>query len=105
VGGSKAQALLAWITGPLIATGSPQAALRSVVVVLLVALVLKNAAEYLAAYWNVVIQENVVRDLRVRLFGHLQTLPLGYFQQTKGGQTIAPLINNTDQGKTARTPA
>src|SRR4029077_8988004 len=79
VGGSKAQALLAWITGPLIATGSPQAALRSVVVVLLVALVLKNAAEYLAAYWNVVIQENVVRDLRVRLFGHLQTLPLGYF--------------------------
>ena len=105
VGGSKAQALLALITGPLIGTGSPQEALRSVVVVLLGALVLKNAAEYLSAYWNVVIQENVVRDLRVRLFGHLQTLPLRYFQQTKGGQTIARLINDTDQVKTAVSAA
>lgn len=105
VGGSKAQAIIAWITGPLLSTGTPEQALRSVVVVLLGALVLKNAAEYLAAYWNVVIQENVVRDLRVRLFGHLQTLPLGYFQQTKGGQTIARLINDTDQVKTAVTAA
>jgi subfamily B ATP-binding cassette protein MsbA len=105
VGGSKAQAIIAWITAPLLSTGSPQDALRSVVVVLLVALVLKNAAEYLAAYWNVVIQENVVRDLRLRLFAHLQTLPLGYFQKTKGGQTIARLINDTDQVKTAVTAA
>jgi len=105
VGGSKAQAIIAWIMGALISTGSPQQALRSVVLVLLVALVFKNLAEYLAAYWNVVIQENVVRDLRVRLFGHLQTLPLGYFQQTKGGQTIARLINDTDQVKTAVTAA
>ena len=105
VGGSRVQAIIAWITGPLLSTGSPQDALRSVVVVLLVALVLKNAAEYLAAYWNVVIQENVVRDLRVRLFGHLQTLPLGYFQETKGGQTISRLINDTDQVKTAVTAA
>ena len=105
VGGSKAQAVLAWITGPLIATSSPQAALRSVVVVLLGALVLKNLAEYLSAYWNVVIQENVVRDLRIRLFRHLETLPLAYFQRTKGGQTIARLINDTDQVKTAVSAA
>ena len=105
VGGSKAQAIIAWIMGALISTGSPEQALRSVVLVLLGTLVLKNLAEYLAAYWNVVIQENVVRDLRVRLFTHLQTLPLGYFQQTRGGQTIARLINDTDQVKTAVTAA
>jgi subfamily B ATP-binding cassette protein MsbA len=105
VGGSKAQAIIAWIMGALISTGSPEQALRSVVLVLLGTLVFKNLAEYLAAYWNVVIQENVVRDLRVRLFAHLQTLPLGYFQQTKGGQTIARLINDTDQVKTAVTAA
>ena len=105
VGGSKAQAVIAWIMGAFVSTGSPEQALRSVVLVLLVALVVKNLAEYLAAYWNVVIQENVVRDLRVRLFAHLQTLPLAYFQQTKGGQTIARLINDTDQVKTAVTAA
>src|SRR5579859_169064 len=104
-GASKIQALLAWITGSLIVAGSPAASLRNVVVVLLGALVLKNVAEYASAYWNVVIQENVVRDLRVRLFDHLQTLPLGYFQRTRGGQTIARLINDTDQVKTAVSAA
>src|SRR6266511_1662195 len=45
----------------------------------------------------------VVRDLRVRLFGHLQTLPLGFFQRTRGGQLLARVINATDQVKTAVT--
>lgn len=104
-GASRIQSLLAWITGSLIVAGSTAASLRNVVVVLLGALVLKNVAEYASAYWNVVIQENVVRDLRVRLFDHLQTLPLGYFQRTRGGQTIARLINDTDQVKTAVSAA
>jgi len=104
-GGSAVQAVLARVTGTLITAGAPQAALRNVVVVLLVALVLKNAAEYAAAYWNVVIQESVVRDLRVRLFGHLQALPLGYFQRTRVGQSIARLIYDTDAVKLAVSAA
>ena len=104
-GGSAVQAVLARLTGALITAGAPQAALRNVVVILLVALVLKNAAEYAAAYWNVVIQESVVRDLRVRLFGHLQALPLGYFQRTRVGQSIARLIYDTDAVKLAVSAA
>jgi subfamily B ATP-binding cassette protein MsbA len=102
--GSAVQVLLAKIAGPFL-TGAPEVALRNVVIVLLVALVLKNAAEYAAAYWSVVIQEGVVRDLRVRLFRHLQTLPLAYFQRTKSGQTVARLINDADQVKTAVSAA
>lgn len=104
-GGSAVQAVLARVTGTLITVGAPQAALRNVVVVLLVALVLKNAAEYAATYWNVVIQESVVRDLRVRLFSHLQALPLGYFQRTRVGQSIARLIYDTDAVKMAVSAA
>ncbi len=104
-GGSAVQAVLARVTGTLITAGAPQAALRNVVVVLLVALVLKNAAEYVATYWNVVIQESVVRDLRVRLFSHLQALPLGYFQRTRVGQSIARLIYDTDAVKLAVSAA
>ncbi len=98
-GGSAVQGVLARLAGSLITAGTPVAALRNVVVVLLVALVLKNAAEYASAYWNVVIQESVVRDLRMRLFRHLQVLPLGYFQRTKVGQSIARLIYDTDAVK------
>jgi subfamily B ATP-binding cassette protein MsbA len=104
-GGSAVQAVLARVTGTLITAGAPQAALRNVVVVLLLALVLKNAAEYAATYWNVVIQESVVRDLRVRLFSHLQALPLGYFQRTRVGQSIARLIYDTDAVKMAVSAA
>src|SRR5213079_3747550 len=86
-------------------SGSPEVALRNVVLVLLIALVIKNAAAYGAAMSSVAIEEGVVRDLRVRLFRHLQTLPLGFFQRTKGGQLLARIISDTDQVKTAVTAA
>src|SRR5438105_4380677 len=85
-GGSQVEAILNKIAGPFLQAGAPEVALRNVVIVLLVALLLKNLTSYLASIGSVAIQENVVRDLRVRLFEHLQTLPLGYFQRTRGGQ-------------------
>src|SRR5436309_6524077 len=104
-GGSQVEAVLNRITGPLLHGGAPEAALRNVVVVLLVALVLKNATGYASSYWSVAIQEGVVRDLRVRLFSHLQTLPLNYFQRTKGGQTLTRIVQDTDQVKMAVSAA
>jgi len=41
----------------------------------------------------------------LRQFQHLQTLPLGYFQRTRGGQIIARIISDTDQVKTAVSAA
>src|SRR5438477_582777 len=105
VGGSTIETLVAKVAGPLLATGAPQTALRTVVLVLLGALVIKNAAAYAAAMSSVAIEEGVVRDLRVRLFRHLQTLPLGFFQRTRGGQLLARVISDTDQVKTAVTAA
>jgi len=104
-GGSAVEAVLDRIAGPFIHAGTPDAALRNVVIVLLVALLLKNVTGYLASLGSVAIQEGVVRDLRVRLFRHLQTLPLGYFQRTRGGQIVARIISDTDQVKTAVSAA
>src|SRR6266567_4342588 len=92
-GGSAVERVLAAVVGPLFAAGSPGAALRNVVLVLVGAMVVKNVLAYLAAVSSVAIQENVVRDLRVRLFGHLQTLPLDFFQRTRGGQLLSRVIN------------
>src|SRR3990172_3131450 len=93
--GSAVEAVLDRIAGPFIHAGTPDLALRNVVIVLLVALLLKNVTGYLASLGSVAIQEGVVRDLRVRLFRHLQTLPLGYFQRTRGGQLVARIISDT----------
>ncbi len=105
VGGTGVEAALNRLAGPLLNAGEPGAALRNVVLVLLVALVLKNGAQYAAALSSVAIEEGVVRDLRVRLFRHLGTLPLGFFQRTKGGQLLARMISDTDQVKTAVSAA
>src|SRR5574341_1043575 len=104
-GGSAVEAVLDKVAGPFLRAGTPDVALRNVVIVLLVALVLKNALGYAAAMGSVAIQEGVVRDLRTRLFRHLQTLPLGYFHRTRGGQTLARIVNDTDQAKTAVSAA
>jgi len=105
VGGSSVERILNLVAGPLLAGASPQTALRNVVFVLVTALILKNVLSYIAAFTSVVIQESVVRDLRVQLFEHLETLPLGYFQRTRGGQLLARLVTDTDQVKTAVTAA
>ena len=104
-GASGVEDVLAKIAGPFLAAGAPAVALRNVVLVLLGALVLKNVAQYAAAVSSVAIEEGVVRDLRVRLFRHLQTLPLGFFQRTKGGQLLARVVSDADQVKTAVTAA
>jgi subfamily B ATP-binding cassette protein MsbA len=104
-GGSTVERILAAVAGPFLAAGSPGAALRNVVLVLLGTLVVKNALSYAAAVSSVAIQEGVVRDLRERLFQHLQTLPLAFFQRTRGGQLLARVISDTDQVKTTVTAA
>jgi len=104
-GGSQVETVLNRIAGPFLKAGTPELALRNVVIVLLVALLLKNLTSYLASLGSVAIQEGVVRDLRIGLFRHLQTLPLGYFQRTRAGQTIARVISDTDQVKTAVSAA
>jgi subfamily B ATP-binding cassette protein MsbA len=99
------------VAGPVLAGAgagagaSPQAALRNVVLLLVATLVVKNVLSYAASVASVAIQEGVVRDLRVRLFEHLETLPLVFFQRTHGGQVLARMIADTDQVKTAVTAA
>jgi subfamily B ATP-binding cassette protein MsbA len=104
-GGASVERLLRAVAGPVLAGATSQTALRNVVVVLVVALVLKNVLSYAASLTSVAIQEDVVRDLRVQLFEHLQTLPITFFQRTRGGQVLARVISDTDQVKTAVTAA
>jgi subfamily B ATP-binding cassette protein MsbA len=102
---SGVERVLDAVAGPFLRAGTPDVAVRNVVVVLLAALILKNVAAYAASVGGVAIQENVVRDLRMQLFRHVQTLPLAFFQRTKAGQLLSRLINDTDQVKTAISAA
>ncbi len=89
------------LAGPLLDGASRGTALAVVMVLIVGALLLKNAAVYVARYLAVATQERVARDLRVALFDHLLRLGLPYFQRAKGGQLMARALSDADQTRQA----
>jgi subfamily B ATP-binding cassette protein MsbA len=88
---------------PLIEGLSPRAAAGRLVLVMLAGLLLKNLLQFTANQLSVAVQEGLVRDLRVRLYRHLLTLDLGFFQRTRAGQLISGVIADADRTKQAVT--
>ncbi|MEA2723119.1 MAG: ATP-binding cassette, subfamily bacterial MsbA [Gemmatimonadales bacterium] len=99
-GSTQLEALIDRLVDPLIAGLSPGQAAGRLVVLLVIGLVLKNTMSYASTQLSVRTQEGLVRDLRTRLFGHLLTLELGFFQRTRAGQLISGIITEVDQTKT-----
>ena len=99
-GSTQLEGLVDRLVEPLIAGLTPGQAAARLVVLLVAGLILKNAFSYTSTQLSVRAQEGLVRDLRTRLFKHLLTLDLGFFQRTRGGQLISGIISEVDQTKT-----
>jgi ABC-type multidrug transport system fused ATPase/permease subunit len=91
---------LAVLAGPWL-VGDPRAALAAVMMLIVGALLLKNACLYAAGLAGVAVQEGIVRDLRVALYRHLQRLGLGTLGRSRGGQVAARLLSDPEQVRTA----
>ena len=102
-GSTRLEELVARLTEPLVTGLTPGAAAGRLVVVLVLGLLLKNLLGYASTQISVGVQEGLVRDLRTRVFDHLLTLDLGYFQRTRAGQVISGIITEVDQTKTVVT--
>ncbi len=95
-----------WITrlqnvtiGAFLDPRNPKGSLAVVILVMVAVVAVKNVFVWLAGQFAASLQEYVTRDLRDRVFEHMQRLPLGYFQQTKVGQIISKILSDTDQTK------
>jgi subfamily B ATP-binding cassette protein MsbA len=102
-GSTQLESLMDRVVEPLVAGLTSGQAAGRLVVLLVLGLVLKNVLSYASAQVSVRAQEGLVRDLRTRLFAHLLTLDLGFFQRTRGGQLISGIITEVDQTKTVIT--
>jgi ABC-type multidrug transport system fused ATPase/permease subunit len=91
-GSTQLEAVVHRVVDPLVAGLSPGAAAGRLVVVLVLGLLLKNSLAYASTQITVRAQESLVRDLRVRLFDHLLTLDLGFFQRTRAGALVSGII-------------
>jgi subfamily B ATP-binding cassette protein MsbA len=97
--GSLVERVLDGVLGGFLAGVSPSEALRNVVIVVMVAILFKNVFFYTASVLGVQVQERIVRDMRDQLYGHLQRLPLGFFDRHKTGQLVARVFTDTNKTK------
>src|ERR671924_824684 len=60
---------------------------------------------FLTEYFTATIAQGAIRNLRVRLFAHLQTLPLSYYDRTPLGDTISRCTADVETVSTLFTTA
>jgi ATP-binding cassette, subfamily B, bacterial MsbA len=87
--------LLDLTVGSRIVPGDEMNSLRNVIILVLIAVILKNLLVWIAGQYGATLQEYVTRDLRNAVYRHLAHLPLGYFTQMKAGQILSRVINDT----------
>jgi subfamily B ATP-binding cassette protein MsbA len=102
-GSSQLEALVHRIFEPLVAGLTPGAAAARLLLLLVAGLLVKNVLGYASSQITVRVQEGLVSDLRARIFDHLLTLDLGFFQRTRSGALISGIITEVDQTKTVVT--
>ncbi|MDT8435988.1 MAG: ABC transporter ATP-binding protein [Gemmatimonadota bacterium] len=98
-GASAVERLLDSVAGELIRAAGPLDTLRNVCVLILAAILLKNAAIVGSKYFAVRVREGVERDLREAVFGHLQRLPLAWYGRARTGQVLARVLADTKQAR------
>jgi len=85
--------------GKLLDPADPMGSLQRVIVVILAAIVGKNVLAWMSGQLGAQLQEYVTRDLRDKIYSHLQGLPLGFYTRTKVGQIISRVLSDTEQTK------
>ena len=93
------------VIGPFLQAADPSTLLRNIIIVILVAVALKNMFVWVSGQLGAQLQEFVTRDLRNALYSHLQRLPVGFFVRTKTGDILARVLNDTQQTKQVITQA
>src|ERR1019366_3644074 len=79
------------LLAPIIVGEPREVIILRLVLLFVSAILVKNVVSYASAYLSVLVQEGMVKDLRVRLYRHLLRVDLNVMQRTRGGQIAAAL--------------
>jgi subfamily B ATP-binding cassette protein MsbA len=80
----------------LLAGLPPFSAFERLCGLILALFLVKNLADYAASYLSVSVEQAAMRDLRRRLFGHLQSLPLSYLNARRSGEIMSRVTNDVE---------
>lgn len=65
--------------------------------ILAVVFILRVILQYVVEYWGHVLGVHMEYDMRKEMFGHIQTLPIAYFDNMKVGKLMSRLVNDLNE--------
>ncbi len=68
--------------------------LKFLCLLILITFFLKNLFAYFETYFNAVVEQGILKDLRFDLYKHYLELPLGFFSEERKGNLISRIIND-----------
>jgi subfamily B ATP-binding cassette protein MsbA len=83
-----------WLYGVISSPNGEVKALAFICVVLLISILLKNFFLYLSMYYLNPIRNNIINDMRTRMYKKILALPIGYFNDQKKGDIMSRLTND-----------
>ena len=90
------EALKYW-TNVAILRDTPAESLKILCLTILGVFFVKNIFLYLKNILLYMVQLNIVKDIRDKLYNHIQKLSLGYFNKEKSGTITSVIINDVEQ--------
>lgn len=90
------EALKYW-TNVVILRDTPSESLKVLCLTILGVFFVKNIFLYLKNILLYMVQLNIVKDIRDKLYNHIQKLSLGYFNKEKSGTITSVIINDVEQ--------
>ncbi|MEP6616894.1 MAG: ABC transporter ATP-binding protein, partial [Ginsengibacter sp.] len=86
-----------WLYGVIRSDNGEVKALGFICIVVLVSILLKNLFVYLALYFLNPIRNNIINDMRTRMYKKILALPIGYFNDQKKGDIMSRLTNDLSE--------
>jgi subfamily B ATP-binding cassette protein MsbA len=77
-------------------TARPLVALERICLFLVIALFLKNLADFLQAFLMIGVEQAAIRDLRGALLAHLQAMSLAFYHSHRTGNLMARVTNDVE---------
>ena len=65
--------------------------------ILLIVFIARVILQYVVEYWGHVLGVHMEYDMRKAMFGHIQTLPIAYFDNMKVGKLMSRLVNDLNE--------
>ncbi len=83
-----------WLYRIISSPGGEIRALAFICLIVLISILLKNLFLYLSLYYLNPIKNNIINDMRTRMYKKILALPIGYFSEQRKGDIMSRLTND-----------